>query len=173
LRAWRARPAVDLGAPAGAGRRARRRLRPSLALGRRTVRAARYPIAELHCRPAGQRQDPAGPTLGRSLASRRLPWPGAVGGWRRSGSGAAGCGPGPQVAGRSIVGCRRRSDPPQKRRSKISLSATVGIRKLRNLSGAPARESLRAPHVSCCWPRVRHRTKSRANGRYVTDWNAG
>ncbi len=48
------------GAPAGTGRRPQRRLRPSLALGRRTVRAARHPAAELHHRPAGQRQDPAG-----------------------------------------------------------------------------------------------------------------
>src|SRR3546814_4828397 len=65
------------GTPARAGGEAPRRLRPSLALGRRTVRAARYPAAELHHRPARQRQDPAGSALGRDLARRRLPWPGA------------------------------------------------------------------------------------------------
>ena len=85
-----------------------RRLRPSLALGRRTVRAARHPAAELHHRPARQRQDPAGPAPGRDPARCRLPGPGAVGGRRRGGPGAAGRRPGPQIAGGSEPGLARR-----------------------------------------------------------------
>ncbi|WP_419696604.1 MerR family transcriptional regulator [Mesorhizobium muleiense] len=47
---------------------AQRRFRPSLALGRRAVRTGTDPTAELHHRPAGQWQDPAGSAPGRDIA---------------------------------------------------------------------------------------------------------
>ena len=96
------------GAPARTDRRVQRRLRSSLALGRRAVRAARHPGAELHHRPAGQRQDAAGHAPGRDPARRRLPGPGPAGGRRRGGAGATGRRPGTQGAGRSDVGLARR-----------------------------------------------------------------
>ena len=45
-----------------------RRLRSSLALGRRAVRTQRHQAAQLHHRPAGQRQDTVGPAPGRNPA---------------------------------------------------------------------------------------------------------
>ena len=60
------------------------RLRASLAVGRRTVRAARHPRAELHRRPARQRQDAARACDCRGPAGRGVPRPGAIGGEARA-----------------------------------------------------------------------------------------